>query len=39
MKESKSTSLNNLTLLIGLKKEFDTIISKVSNLIEVNRII
>lgn len=38
MKESKSTSLNNLTLLIELKKEFDTIISKVSNLIEVNNV-
>lgn len=38
MKESESTSLNNLILLIKLKKEFDTIISKVSNLIEVNNV-
>lgn len=37
MKESKSTSLNNL-LILELKNEFDTIISKVSNLIEVNNV-
>lgn len=38
MKESKSTSLNTLILLIELKKEFDTILSKVNNLIEVNNV-
>lgn len=37
MKESESTSLNNL-LILKLKNEFDTIISKVSNLIEVNQV-
>lgn len=37
MKESESTSLNNL-LILKLKNEFDTIISKVSNLIEVNNV-
>lgn len=37
MKESESTSLNNL-LILKLKNEFDTIISKVSDLIEVNQV-
>lgn len=37
MKESESTNLNNL-LISKLKNEFDTIISKVSNLMEVNNV-